>query len=434
MKRLIYVLAGLMVLSGLFACGGGGSSGGASTISGVAATGAPIAGKKMYLRDSSSPFKNMSTFTSSAGEYSFSISGLSQPCFLKITDDAGKDHYSVGMGAGIVNVNPLTSIAVANAGGTGDPRKVFLNISSFGAPSRITHASVRNAVDNIQNLIRPVSEGYSVPEFNPISGTFSANSIDPFDRMLDNMKVNIDTTTGQVAIDMKDGAGVWTNAIAPMMISAPLIQVPTDANIPVRVDYIQSFPRPMMSMVVNSGGKFQFIALVTKLGESLTWSVKEPGGGTVAVIAGGFGDYTAEYTAPTVTVSSQFTVVAEHANGTKAEAVITVTPLTPVVGGSTVGAEAFIGTWKPSGGMDPASYQFTATSVQAIMPFGSAVPLNVTYSGNTATAVFDLPDPPMGAPMPLDSTATWVFTIGANGTMSISVNNMPRPGTYVKQR
>lgn len=435
MKRFLFMLSGLLMVAGLSACGGGGSGGGnnnaPSSVSGVAATGAPIAYKKIYLRDSSTLFKNMSSLTSSSGEYSFSVTGMTPPFFLKTTDSNGNDLYSVGTGSGTVNVNPLTSLAVANAAGTGDPRKVFMNISSLGMPAKFTPTMVKNATDNIQNMIKPLTEGYNLTTFNPISGSFSANSIDPFDCLLDNIKVNFNTSTGSVSIDLKSGsAGTWTpNAIPPMMISAPTILPPTGTNIPISVDFIRSFPLPNIPMVVASGGKFSFIALVSKLGESLTWSVKEAGGGTIVKTSSGFGEYTAEYTAPSVTVTSQFTVVATHSNGSKAETVITVTPAgtggTPPAGGSA----AFIGTWNPSGGMDPAQYQFTATTVQALLPMGSAAPVPLTYAGNTATAVITPPMPPGMVTI----EATWVFTIAADGTMSITVNGMSKPGIYVKQ-
>ncbi|OGU14811.1 MAG: hypothetical protein A2076_18950 [Geobacteraceae bacterium GWC2_53_11] len=443
MKRFLFMLSGLLMVAGLSACGGGGSGGGnnnaPSSVSGVAATGAPIAYKKIYLRDSSTLFKNMSSLTSSSGEYSFSVTGMTPPFFLKTTDSNGKDLYSVGTGSGTVNVNPLTSLAVANAAGTGDPRKVFMNISSLGIPAKFTPTMVKNATDNIQNMIKPLTEGYNLTTFNPISGSFSANSIDPFDCLLDNIKVNFNTSTGSVSIDVKSGsAGTWTpNAIPPMMISAPTILPSAGTNIPISVDFIRSFPLPNIPMVVASGGKFSFIALVSKLGESLTWSVKEAGGGTIVKTSSGFGEYTAEYTAPAVTASSQYTIVATHSNGSKAETVITVTPTSTGsgTGGGTPGsgATAFIGIWNPSGGMDPASYQFTDTTVQAILPTGSAAPLNVTYSGNTATAVFTPPSVQPGMPMPPMASATWVFTIAGDGTLSITVNGMPKPGIYVKQ-
>lgn len=437
MNRLMGMLLGMLMLVGLTACGGGGTDAtGATTVNGVAATGAPIAYKKIYLRDSAAVFRNLSTLTSATGEYSFSVAGMTQPYFLKVTDGTGTDHYSVGTGPGRVNVNPLTSMAVANAAGTGDPRKAFMNISSLGMPARFTPTTVKNATDNIQNMIKPLTEGYNLTTFNPISGTFNANSVDPFDCLLDNIKVNLDPATGSVSIDVKNGsAGTWTaNAIPPMMISAPMIGVPQNINIPISVDFIRSFPNPAAPMVVASGGKLGLIALVSKLGETLTWSIKEgSSGGKVEVYNAGFGSYTAEYTAPVVTTTSQFTIVASHANGSKAETVITVTPAgTSTGGGGTsggTGATAFIGTWKPSGGMDPALYQFTNSTVQALLPVSSAAPLPVSYAGNTATAVFT---PPMQPGM-VYIESTWLFTIAADGTMSITVNGMPRPGVYVKQ-
>ena len=69
----------------LAGCGSGGSGTPTSTatLSGVAATGAPIAGTA-YIKDSSTPARELSAPTGNDGSYSFNVQGMTPPFIVKV--------------------------------------------------------------------------------------------------------------------------------------------------------------------------------------------------------------------------------------------------------------------------------------------------------------------------------------------------------------
>ncbi|GMQ88880.1 MAG: hypothetical protein BMS9Abin09_0320 [Gammaproteobacteria bacterium] len=116
----------------LSACGGGGGSSSGSTVapatllSGTAATGAAIRGF-VYVRDSSGNEVNVPT--SAGGEFSVDISGMDPPFLLQaIPDDGRAVQYSYGVGKDIiVNVTPLTTLALLLASGNTDLAAMYNN-------------------------------------------------------------------------------------------------------------------------------------------------------------------------------------------------------------------------------------------------------------------------------------------------------------------
>lgn len=101
----------------LVACGkgnGGVAGGSSNTLSGVAASGAPISGT-VYLRDSKGTELSEST---NDGTYSFALDGLTSPFMLKAVwnvNNQPQNLYSVASKSGTANITPLTQVIVMAA-------------------------------------------------------------------------------------------------------------------------------------------------------------------------------------------------------------------------------------------------------------------------------------------------------------------------------
>ena len=185
---------GLLVIGSLIAgCGGGGgSSPGVSpqSVSGVAATGAPLAGQ-VILRDSSSARKEKSTVIGSDGSFAIDVSDLSAPFILKASgtaDGVSRTLYSFADNPGTANINPLSTVAVANAAGVDDPATVF------DSPDAATLEKIRSgmpgSVSTLKAKLQVLFDGFSVANADPVKDTFKADHTG-LDGLLDNVKVSI---------------------------------------------------------------------------------------------------------------------------------------------------------------------------------------------------------------------------------------------------
>src|ERR1039457_1503516 len=111
----IYLILSVAVFA-LNGCGGGGGGGGSSTptVSGVAASGAPMTGT-VFLKDSANHPEMSTTINSQTGAFSFDVSGKTAPYMLRTGT-----LYSMSSGPGTANINPMTHLMVADAAGFAD--------------------------------------------------------------------------------------------------------------------------------------------------------------------------------------------------------------------------------------------------------------------------------------------------------------------------
>jgi|GEM_PF-1335852 len=197
----------------LAACGGGGGGTGstagnsAATLSGVAATGAPIVGR-VYLKDASGNEQHVDT---SDGSYSFLLTGLTPPFMLKaewLSNGVTQKLYSFSSSAsgGTANITPLTQmIVVAAANGA-------VLDSIYAAPSSTVFATIStglpSAITDVQKSLLPLLTQYSAFDIDPIAGTFAANHTG-MDALLDSITVAYssngvtvaDKITGTIILD-----------------------------------------------------------------------------------------------------------------------------------------------------------------------------------------------------------------------------------------
>lgn len=195
--------AQMVVTVSLTGCGGGGDGGGPDivlpkTITGVAAAGAPITGRA-YLRDSSHPTETLGPADiASDGGFSFDVINLTAPFYLQAEGVAGGQSYklhSVAMADGTANINPLTNLAVAAAAGVNDPEAVF----NDPAANPVLSSALDKAIADIKAAFQPLLDAYSA-DTDFLTGSFVADH-SGLDGMLDAIEVEIDATTGVVAVN-----------------------------------------------------------------------------------------------------------------------------------------------------------------------------------------------------------------------------------------
>ncbi|MGH8491748.1 MAG: hypothetical protein ACRERR_01390 [Moraxellaceae bacterium] len=189
----------------LSACGSDDSSTAASTsttVSGVAATGAPIASGNIVLHCQNN--WNEDTITNSNGQWSMVVPTANLPCAIKASaSGGGQNYYSFTTGSGssiVTNITPLTSLALAKAGITPDDTW-FNALDNAGLQS--LSSSIAAAITALKTALQTAS--YTLPSgFNPFAVAFSAEAGNSYDDLLEQLKAAL-------AADSSDFATLLTN-------------------------------------------------------------------------------------------------------------------------------------------------------------------------------------------------------------------------------
>lgn len=164
----------------LAACGGGGNGTPAAPpatlqLTGVAATGAAMAGAPVAVTCASGP--NASTTTAADGSYALSLSGgQTLPCLLQASSGAVTLHSLVTT-AGRANITPLTELVTAHAAGMA-PASAFAN---FAPAAAATAAAADIAIGYVGAQL--VALGLTSSAFDPVTVNFSVG--DANDKILD---------------------------------------------------------------------------------------------------------------------------------------------------------------------------------------------------------------------------------------------------------
>lgn len=246
-------------------CGDGGADGApvaspgspsvvSSTVSGVAATGAPIQGKA-YLRDSGNAAER-SAAIGSDGYFAFDVEGLKAPFLLRaewVTDSGKRELYSFAAGPGTANINPLSNAAVVSAAGGIDDS--FLSDGLNSMQMEQTASALPGIVVALQEELKPLLDYFNAIS-DPIIGLYSADHTG-LDAMFD--AVSIDVSGGKIMLTNRaTGAQIFTcsttditggrfysrNIPGGMPIPAP---TPPPASEPT------SAPTPLPGQALNDG-------------------------------------------------------------------------------------------------------------------------------------------------------------------------------------
>ncbi|BBO83617.1 hypothetical protein DSCO28_41830 [Desulfosarcina ovata subsp. sediminis] len=195
-SRLIILLIAVSLMFIGVGCGGGGGGGGSSettesTVSGIAAAGAPIVGT-VNIRGAD----GVTSYSAieADGSYTVDVSAMTPP-FVIWADGSANGRsvtlYSTIDEPGTVNVTPATDVIVATALGQ-DPEDYYDDNPDAGPPSS---DAMEDAQNLITDLLSSVFASLDMPQdFDLMNGSFTVGE-EGFDQVLDAVSMTSDDTT-----------------------------------------------------------------------------------------------------------------------------------------------------------------------------------------------------------------------------------------------
>lgn len=236
----------------LSACGGdsSGNAGSAATcptgttVCGTAATGAPMANANVSLRCKATTTPSTTTADAN-GEWSYNVPVSNLPCAVKATDGTNT-HFSVASSAGIANVSPLTSLALAQAAGNAPDDAWFSGLNDTDLATLASNLPA--AVAALNTLLA----NYALPAgFNPVStplvAATSGQAGNAYDNLLEQFKAALGG--GDFASLLNDFADYETGDASPL---------PAPSYTPAAADkeaFFTTFAGDYTLKVTNSGGE-----------------------------------------------------------------------------------------------------------------------------------------------------------------------------------
>jgi len=157
------------------------------SVTGVAATGAPIVGV-VTLQDSSEPAQARTATTAVNGSFSLDVSGLNPPFILTVEWTDGTGHhkmYSFAEQPGTTNINPFSNAVFAAAAGISDQVSLAGNLDP--ALLRTVASRHRAAMENLRTALAPLFAQYQTTS-NPVSDRFEADHTG-LDALFDDVKI-----------------------------------------------------------------------------------------------------------------------------------------------------------------------------------------------------------------------------------------------------
>jgi hypothetical protein len=255
MLRKAMTAAAIITLVIIAGCGSGGGTS-ASTVSGVAATGAPMSGTA-YLKDSAGNPEMSTPINPQTGTFAFDVSGKTPPFMIR----AGS-LYSMGGGSGTANINPLSHLMVADMAGFGN----MSTMNSFyknpnGTTMRTMFSNMSTSRLHLRQTMGPLLNAYGVANADPISAPYTIGQ--GLDLMFDNVKMSIDQY-GNVTMMNTSGAPIYTGTMGNMMGGTMM----TGNIMPSGSQTVSGITISPASATLQVNGTQQFSANI-----SVTWSV-----------------------------------------------------------------------------------------------------------------------------------------------------------------
>lgn len=188
-------------------------------ISGVAASGLPLAGGVIYLKDANGEV--VQSDIDDSGNFNLPTEGLTAPFIIKAVGTVGtsaKTLYAFTDGSGgTLNLNPYVSLAAAAALGTSDMDAVYDNPSEY--KEDMTYDNIYAASQSIIAIFRDILSSLGVEDADPLSGQYSADS-SGIDGVLDYLELAL-TPSGFQVMDKTTGEPVISGTVNTLVSASP---------------------------------------------------------------------------------------------------------------------------------------------------------------------------------------------------------------------
>jgi hypothetical protein len=183
----------------------------ATSIVGIAAAGKPLSGK-VFLADSSQPSRSVSAPINQDGTFALPLDGLQAPFLLQAVDSQGRALFAFAGSAGMVNINPLSNLALAVASGAAD-QQALGQVFSAADPARLQ--TISQAI--------PAARSDLVTALQPLLSRFGATGSDPFTGYFAPNGQGLDDLFDKVGVSLASGAVTISNSLTGAeILSAPL--------------------------------------------------------------------------------------------------------------------------------------------------------------------------------------------------------------------
>lgn len=219
-RKMVKTAFAAAIALALAACGGEGDDSDAaaamapSTLSGVAAIGAPVVQGRVDCQCASGASATAST--ASDGSFSLGLLDSDYPCALRLTGGTAQDKpmttplHSLARSAGTANITPLTDLMVASVSGQ-RPAAWLAGARPGDMAGIITDARLSQALDSLSAALASLPDQLLLPaNFHPITSLFGAQPedsahdlLEDYARALEAAGLTQDSATARVAAGEK---------------------------------------------------------------------------------------------------------------------------------------------------------------------------------------------------------------------------------------
>ena len=231
-----YPVLALFAAIAVAGCGGGGDDAASAapaaapvvptalTLTGLAATGAPLAAATVTAKCSGGA--DIAGTTAADGSFTLTLgAGQLAPCIVKVSSAApALTLYSYAAAAGRVNITPLTDLIVARAF-AGSPAAAFGGFNASEAAA--INAALAGAKSYVASELAAVAGG--APLLDPLTGSFAVGDVD--DKLLDRLAAAI-KAGGKTLDDLLAAASTGASLKNALAGSPPPAPVPVPAPAP----------------------------------------------------------------------------------------------------------------------------------------------------------------------------------------------------------
>ena len=200
------------------------TSGPQSTVSGVVAAGLPLAGT-ITVKDATGATRSAAIGTN--GSYSIDVSGMTAPFVFRAEGSAGGRDYTIHSAAvaadvgGVINVTPLTDLAVSNI--AGEVARGYFDRGNFSA---LTPAELAAELQQLRTRLLPVLQSLGID-----------SSVDLLRTPFTPLSSALDKAIDILRVDYAAGVATITNVVTKQQIQDNLaLQAAAEAGAPALAD------------------------------------------------------------------------------------------------------------------------------------------------------------------------------------------------------